>query len=143
MSLVWLPRKLKRAVKSTLTAETLALQEAIELSIMIKHMFSEILKIQLDNQTLPIKCITDSKSLHGTVYSSKEVTEKRLKIELSTIRESLEKGEIESVLWVNSKDQLVGCLTKEGASREKIHEGLIGKRKSLTSIIKKPYKSLF
>ena len=90
-------------------------------------MFSEILKIQLNNQTLPIKCITDSKSLHDAVYSSREVTEKRLKIELSAIRESLEKGEIESVLWVNSKDQLADCLTKEGASREKLYEGLTGK----------------
>ena len=36
--------KLKRVVKSTLTAETLALPEAI----MIKYMFSEILKIQVN-----------------------------------------------------------------------------------------------
>ena len=43
-----------------------------------------------------------------------------LKIELSSTRESLEKGEIDSVLWVDSKDQLADCLTKEGASREKL-----------------------
>ena len=66
MSLVWQSRKL-RVVKSTLTEETLALQEAIELSIMIKYMFSEILKIQVNSQNLPIKCITDGKSLHDVM----------------------------------------------------------------------------
>ena len=87
MPLAWQSRKLKRVVKSTLTAETLALQEAIELAIMIKCMLLDILKIEYNNKTLPIKCITDSKSLHDAVYSSKEVTEKRLRIELCAIRE--------------------------------------------------------
>ena len=74
MPLGWQSMKLKSVVKSTLTAETLALQEAVELSIMNKYMFSEILKIQLNNQTLPVKCITDTKSFHDAMYSSKEVT---------------------------------------------------------------------
>ena len=74
MPLAWQSMKLKSVVKITLTAETLALQEAVELSIMNKYMFSEILKIQLNNQTLPVKCIADTKSLHDAVYSSKEVT---------------------------------------------------------------------
>ena len=105
-------------------------------------MFSEIWKIHLNNQTLPIKCITDSKSLHDTVYSSKEVTGKRLQIQLSTIRESLEKGEIESVLWVNSKDQLVDCLTKERTSREKLYEGLNGKLKLYQKNFKRPQQQI-
>ena len=62
---------------------------------------------------MPIKCITDSKSSHDAVYSSKTLTEKRLKIELCAICESLEKREIQSVTWVNSSDQLADCLTTE------------------------------
>ena len=76
-------RKLKRVVKSTLTAETLALQEVIEAAIMIKAMFLEILNVDAHNQILPIKCVT----LHDAVYSTKTLTEKRLKIELCAIRE--------------------------------------------------------
>lgn len=76
-------------------------------------MFSEILKIKLNSQTLPIRCITDSKSLHDAVYWSEEVSEKRLR-KVIKIREFLEKGAlIESVLWVNSKNQLADSLTKE------------------------------
>ena len=82
MLLDWQSRKLKRVVKSTLTAETLALQEVIEAAIMIKAMFLEILNVDAHNQILPIKCVTDSKSLHDAVYSTKTLTEKRLKTEL-------------------------------------------------------------
>ena len=72
-----------------------------------------------------IKFITDSKSLDDAVYSSKTITEKRLKIELCAIPESLEKGKTRSVTWVNSRDQLADCLTnKEGESCEKLYDVL-------------------
>ena len=56
--------------------------------------------------------------------SSNNPTEKRLKIELCSIRESLEKGEIKCKKWVNSKNQLANCLAKEGASQEKLYDAL-------------------
>ena len=60
------------------------------------------------------------------VYSNKTLTEKRLKLELSAIQESLEKPEIHSVIWVCSEDQLI-VLKKEGTSREKLYGTLSGK----------------
>ena len=86
MLLVWQSRTLKKVVKGTLAAETLALQEAIETAIMIKTMFLEILNVDAHNQILLIKCVTDSKSLYDAVYSTKTLIEKRLKIELCAIR---------------------------------------------------------
>ena len=82
---------------------------------MIKCILLEILNLNVENQILPIKCITDSEFLHDAVYSSNNPTEKRLKIELCSIWESLEKGEIQCISWVNGKDQLAHCHTK-GAS---------------------------
>ena len=107
MPLSWQSRKLRRVVKSTLTAEALALQEFIEVAFMIKYILLEILDLNVEKQILPIKCITDSKCLHDAVYSSNNPTEKRLKTELCLIRESLEKGEIKCIKWFNSKNQLV------------------------------------
>ena len=78
MPLTWQSRKLKRVVKSTVTAETLALQEVIVV-FMIKCILLEILNLNVENQILPIKCITVSKSLHDDVYSSNNPTEKKLK----------------------------------------------------------------
>ena len=131
MLLAWQSRKLKRVVKSTSTAETLALQEVIEAAIMIKAMFLEILNVDAHNEILPLKCVTDSKSLHDAVYSTKTLTEKWLSIELCAIRDSLEKQEINSVIWVCSEDLLADCLTKEGASQEKLYGTLSGKVKLL------------
>ena len=96
---------------------------------MINCLLLEILNLSMQNQILPIKCIIDSKSLYDAVYSSNNPTEERLKVELCAIRESLEKGEIQSVNWVVSKDQLTDCLTKQEASREKLYDVLNGKTK--------------
>ena len=97
MLLAWQSRKLKRVLKNTLTAETLALQEAIEAAIMTKTVFLEILNVDAHNQIPWIK------SLHDAVYSTKTLTETQLKFELCAIRESLEK-EIHSVIWICSED---------------------------------------
>ena len=72
MLLAWQSRKLKRVVKSTLTAETLAFQEAIEAAIMTKTVFLEILNVDAHNQIPRIK------SLHDAVYSTKTLTETQL-----------------------------------------------------------------
>ena len=64
------------------------------------------------------QCIIDNKFLYDAVYLSNNPTEKRLKVELCAIRESLEKGEIQIVKWVVSKDQLADWLRKQGASQE-------------------------
>ena len=93
----------------------------------MKYLLLETLKLEQQNQILPIKCITDSKSLHDTAYLSKTLTEKRLKTELCAIRESLEKEGIHSVTWVNSSDQLADCLTKDGTFREKLYDIMSGK----------------
>ena len=128
MLLAWQSRKLKQVVKSTLTAETLALQELIEVAYMMS--FTRNLRLVQQNEVLPVKCVTDSKSSLDAVYSSKTLTEKRLKIELCAICESLEKREIQSVTWVNSSDQLADCLTTEVKHLVKnyIYDVLSGKR---------------
>ena len=79
MILTWQSRKLRRVVKSTLTAETLALQEVIEVAFLIKCILLEILNLNVENQILSITCITDSKSLHVAVYSSINPKRKKVK----------------------------------------------------------------
>ena len=133
MLLAWQARRLKRVVKNTLTAETLGLQEAIEVAIM---MFRDILDVDAYNEILPINHVSDSKLLDDSVNFywcnfKENLTETRLKVELYTIRESLEKQEIHSVIWVWSEDQLSVCFTNERTSQETLHGALIGKLKLL------------
>ena len=83
-------------------------------------MFLEILNVDAHNQILPINCVTDRKSLHDAVYSTKTLTEKRLKIELCEIRESLE------------KQVKISCLiASQRGGQEKLYGTLSGKIKLL------------
>ena len=75
---------------------------------------------------LPIYAIVDNKSLIESLYSTKTVTEKHLKIDICIIREMLEKGEVKSVIWRESELQLADCLTKGGASTNKLLLALKG-----------------
>ena len=85
-----------------------------------------VFKIRTADQILYIKCVTDRRALHDVVNSTITLTEKRLKIELFVMRESLEKEGSYSVTWVNSNDQLPDGLTKEGGSPEKLCDILSG-----------------
>ena len=97
---------------------------------MIKTLLLEILNIEVQSKILLLKCATDSKSLHDAICFYKTVTEHRLKTELRTIQESLEKQEIQTVIWVCSKDQLAESCTKEGPSHEKLCDAASGKIKA-------------
>ena len=60
-------------------------------------------------------CLTDSQSLYETIGTSHQIADKRLRVEVSAIREMVEKQEI-IAQWVNKNDQLSDVLTEKGAS---------------------------
>ena len=83
--LSWSSRKVRRVVKSTIAAETLALVDG------------------LDMARIPICCYIDNKSLFGNIYSTKLVDEKRLRIDIASIRQVIDRGEVAHVKWINTK----------------------------------------
>ena len=85
----WQSKRIRRAAKSTLAAETIALVEAIDNAIYVKHMIQEILHVT-SNQ-ISIDCITDNYSLYQTAHSTTSVGDRRLRIELAIVREAIEK----------------------------------------------------
>ena len=109
--IAWQSKRIKRVVKSTLAAETLALVEASEASLWIQCVIKEVL-----NEELSAECFTDSKSLYEASYSMTNLLDKRLRIDIAIIREMLEKKEIEKVNWIPTKEQLADCLTKRGSN---------------------------
>ena len=62
---------------------------------------------------------TDNLSLVEAVHSTAAVEEKRLRVEMASIRESIRKNEIK-VEWVNKEEQLADVLTKQGADSTKL-----------------------
>ena len=112
----WSSKKLKRVVRSTLAAETLAAMDALDSAFLIARILSELLSEEKNRE---IRVYTDNKSLHDVTRTSHLVEDKRLRIEVSALREMLEKDNV-SLHWVNSDAQLADALTKKGAPKNKL-----------------------
>ena len=104
----------------TLAAETLAMVDGIDLGVILATLFCEVAYGVADPQLLPIKCITDCKSLLDAIKSNKLVSEKRLRLELSAIKENLSREHVTNVKWGEANEQLANCLTKHGSSPIKL-----------------------
>lgn len=112
----WQSRKIRRVVKSTLSAEALALLECAESAVYLARILSEI----SGGEKFKIKCYVDNKSLVDALHSYKNVDDRRLRIDIAVLRDMLERGEIGEVSWVDASQQLADCLTKKGASTERL-----------------------
>lgn len=120
--LSWHSRKLKRVVKSTTSAETLALLDGIEDCLLIRKIVGEL----TNGLVLSVIANVDSKNLRDSVYSSKTVEDKRLKIDLCTVRDYLRLKELSEVRLVDTKNQLADTLTKSGADATKLKAAIQG-----------------
>ena len=114
--LTWQSKRIRRTVRSTLAAETLAMTEAIDNAVFLASLYTELSLGKAAPSKLPIVCFTDCRSLWDALKSTKQVSEKRLRLEISSIRELLEQQQIKTVRWIETKSQLADCLTKRGAS---------------------------
>ena len=71
------------------------------------------------SKIVPIVGYVDNKSLVEAIYSTKLVSDKRLRIDLGAIKEML-KRDVNQVKWLPGSSQLANCLTKRGASGEQL-----------------------
>ena len=111
--------KITQVAKLTIAAETLALGQALEACFVMKSFLCEMLNKKMSNEILPIKCFVDNKSLIHSIYWTKPVTKKRLKIDICIICEMISKKEIYSIKWCKSELQLADYLTKGTAKSRK------------------------
>ena len=124
--LSWNSKKIKRMVKSTIAAETLALLEGSENCFWLGSIIKDMLDADYSPLVFPIRALTDNQSLCDAVHSTKTIEDKRLKIDIGILREMLHKQEISSIEWIDSDKQLADPLTKGGASSNKLIEALNG-----------------
>lgn len=112
--LTWQSKRVKRVVRSTLAGETLAMSDGVDNAVFLATLFSELTSGDAEHAP-PIICVTDSRSLVDALKSTKSVSEKRLRLEISSIKELVQAQKVEQVLWHNTNKQLADCLTKKGA----------------------------
>ena len=104
----WRSKTLRRVVKSTVGGETLSFTAALD---DLFHLANS-LKAMLRTRQVPMTLHTDCASLWDHIYLEKQVSEKRLLMELSLIREYLEAGDIQNLEWIDASRQLADELTK-------------------------------
>ena len=112
----WKSKKISRVVDSTLAAETLALHEGAKTSIYL----ATVVKQLLPNTITKVICITDNKSLVDALYSTKMMTDRWLRLNILGIGSMLQKGEVDRVQWIDTKNQLADGLTKKGTCRDNL-----------------------
>lgn len=125
----WKSRRARRVAKSTIEAEALGLGEAAEGAIFLGEIWREIM-----GEGIPIEIKTDSRTLEKALKTTSGVFSRRLRIDIAAIKEMMEKGEIRTVVWISSGDQVADIFTKKGVCdknlREYIKEKVGGEEKS-------------
>ncbi len=116
--LAWHANKIKRVVRSTIAAETLSLQEGLETAIYLRRLIEEVLS--LEEGSIPIAAYIDNKSVVEAVHSTKMVDDKRLRLDIAAVQQSLQRREVTSIQWCPGELQLANCMTKKGASGRQI-----------------------
>ena len=119
----WKSRKSRRIVKSTTEAEVLGVGEAIEWLVYLNSLWEEI----VGERKLKALVKTNNRTLMTAIKSSTGVSSKRLKIDITAIRETIEAGEISKAQWVQGKHQVADVLPKSGVSEENIRDYLEGR----------------
>ena len=112
---LWSSTRIKRVARSTLAAESLSVLDGCDSAFFVGQLVSTILRIE----KIPVLTVTDSDSLYDTSSTTKQVLDRRLRVEISAIREMCEKDEVKLV-WVDSKNQLSDVFTKKGASSDRL-----------------------
>ena len=103
----------RRVVKSTIAAETLALLEAAEAGILYSVLLSQA--IGVPDGSIPVKCFVDNRSIMDAAHSTTAVEDKLLRINVAVPRHLLYSGRVSSIEWVRSTQQLADVLTERGA----------------------------
>ena len=102
--------EIKRVVRSTLAAETLSLQQGYEAAYYISQILREMIGVEL-----PIQAVVDIKSVVESLYSTRMVHDKRLRIDIAALKENL--GSNFDVKWCPGNEQLANVMTKHFADR--------------------------
>ena len=109
--LLWSSNRTKRVARSTLSAETLAFTDGCDSTHFLENLCLEAL---MTAPSKPILALTDSQSLFDASNTSTQVTDRRLRVEIASIRQMKEQSEI-IVQWLSKDHQIADVLTKKGA----------------------------
>ena len=109
---------MKRVVSSSTAAEALALNDTLDEMVYVREVLKEALGGEADK--VPLDLYTDSRNLYKSVMSTSLNENPRLRTDVAKLQESLKVGELERFTQISGQEILADCLTKKGASSEKL-----------------------
>ena len=92
----------------------LGLEEGLEASFYYRQMLEDILGYE--HKTIRIEAYVDNKSVIEALFSTRMVEDKRLRVDVAAIQESLKLQDINLIQWIPGQLQLANVMTKQGAS---------------------------
>ena len=99
------------------TAETLAFEKALDDSIHLSNLLSELYTGDSTTNTIPIVAKTDSKSLLQSIYSTKKVKRKTMRVVISSIQQHLQNKILTNMQHVPN---IADVFTKKGVPTNEI-----------------------
>ena len=102
------------------TAEALAFEKLLDDSIHLSNLLSELYTGDSTTNTIPIVAKTDSKSLLQSIYSTKKVKRKTMRVVISSIQQHLQNKILTNVQHVLSKENIADVFTKKGVPTNEI-----------------------
>ena len=112
----WKSCVIDKVTEDVKTAETLALEKALDDAIHISNLVTEVYTGKPSMNSLPIVANEDSKSLLESIYSTKKVKRKTMRVVISSIQQHLQDKTLTEIHHVKSKDNIADVFTKNGVN---------------------------
>ena len=100
----WKSCVIDKVAEDVKTAETLALEKALDDAIHISNLITEIYTGEATQNSIPIIANEDSKSLLESIYSTKKVKRKTMRVVISSIQQHLQNKILTDIHHVKSED---------------------------------------
>ena len=111
--ILWRSRAIRRVCKSVKTAETLALEEAVDAAINLSRQIHQMITGNKEEKGIPVRAFTDSQSLVDSVESCKQVVEGAMRLVVEKIKEHVQDGHVKEITWVRGARNWADGLTKK------------------------------
>ncbi|KAF2741648.1 hypothetical protein M011DRAFT_472908 [Sporormia fimetaria CBS 119925] len=112
----WSSTKCKRVTRSVLASETYGMVSGVDIAIAIQTTLKMITE-RLGLPPIPLIVCTDSYSLYECLVKLGTTNEKRLMIDIMSLRQSYERREIAEIRWINGHDNPADAFTKATPNR--------------------------
>ena len=121
---MWKSRQIPQLCDSTKTAESRAADKVTDDAIYYARMIEEIYSGKASMNQLPVIVYTDNQPLHESLYSTRPVERKTIRHIIQGMKDCLDRGEVKSFQWIETKHMLADSLTKEGVRPDEIKKML-------------------